>query len=76
MKEQFKKIAEARDQGFVEALKLWQALDEALDEIMVLKKVVRHNSGGDVTHIKVKEADSYDGMKSAKNLGNFLWDME
>ena len=26
--------------------------------------------------MKVKEPDSFDGTRSAKNLGNFLWDME
>eukprot|EP00253_Pinus_taeda_P005661 PITA_05661 len=39
-------------------------------------KVVRHNSGGGVPHVKVKESESYDGTRSAKTLGNFLWDME
>ena len=59
-----------------EILKLRQALDEALDEIAVLKKVVRHNSGGGVTHVKVKEPDSYDGTRSVKTLGNSssAWD--
>lgn len=27
-------------------------------------------------HVKVKEPESYDGTRSAKTLGNFLWDME
>jgi len=26
--------------------------------------------------VKVKEPESYDGTRSAKTLGNFLWDME
>ena len=51
-------------------------LDDANDEIAVLKKVVRHNSGGGVSHVKVKEPKSYDGTKSMKTLCNFLWDME
>ena len=76
MKEEVRKIGEARDQGLAEILKLQQALDKALDEIVVLKKVVKHNSGGGVAHVKVKEPDSYDGTRSAKTLGNFLWDME
>jgi len=42
----------------------------------VLKRAVRHNSGGGVPHVKVKEPESYDGTRSAKTLGNFLWDME
>lgn len=53
-----------------------KSLDEAIDEIAVLKKAVRNNSGGGVPHVKVKEPESYDGTRSAKNLGNFLWDME
>eukprot|EP00253_Pinus_taeda_P003556 PITA_03556 len=31
---------------------------------------------GGVPHVKVKEPESYDGTRSAKVLGNFLWDME
>ena len=42
----------------------------------MLKRAVRHNSGGGVPHVKVKEPESYDGTRSAKTLGNFLWDME
>ena len=55
---------------------LKKSLDEARDEIAVLKKAVRHNSGGGVPHVKVKEPESYDGARSAKTLSNFLWDME
>jgi len=29
-----------------------------------------------VPHVKVKEPESYDGTRSTKVLGNFLWDME
>eukprot|EP00253_Pinus_taeda_P036149 PITA_36149 len=76
IEEEVKKIGEARDQGLAEILKLQQALDEARDEITVLKNAVRHNSGGGVTHVKVKEPNSYDGTRSAKTLGNFLWDMD
>eukprot|EP00253_Pinus_taeda_P015291 PITA_15291 len=53
-----------------------KALEEAKDEISVLKRVVRHNSGIGVPHVKVKELESYDGTRSAKTLGNFLWDMK
>lgn len=42
----------------------------------MLKRAMRHNSGGGVPHVKVKEPESYDGTRSAKTLGNFLWDME
>ena len=71
-----KEVEEARDQGLAEIVNLRKSLDEAKDEIMVLKKVVRHNSGGGVPHVKVKEPESYDGTRSEKTLGNFLWDME
>lgn len=55
---------------------LKKSCNEARDKICVLKKVVRHNSGGEVPHVKVKEPVPYDGTRSAKTLGNFLWDME
>ena len=55
---------------------LEKSLDQAKDEVAVLKKVVRHGSGGGVPHVKVKEPESFDGTRSAKTLGNFLWDME
>ena len=42
----------------------------------MLKKAVRHTSGGGVSHVKVKELESYDGTRSVKTLGNFLGDME
>lgn len=29
-----------------------------------------------MAHVKVKKPDSYDGTRSEKILGNFLWDME
>ena len=67
-----KDIEEARDRGLIEILNLYKSLDEARDEIKVLKKAVRHNSGGVVSHVKVKEAKSYDGTRSVKTLGNFL----
>eukprot|EP00253_Pinus_taeda_P026166 PITA_26166 len=70
-----KEDEEARDQGLAEIVDLKKSLDEARDEIAVLKKAVRHNSGG-VPHVKVKELESFDGTRSAKTLGNFLWDME
>ena len=57
-------------------LNFQKSLDEANDEIVVLKKVVRHNSGGGLSHVKIKEPESYDGTRSVKTLGNFLWDME
>ena len=78
-----KEVEEARDQGLAEIANLKESLDkvnksldEAKDEIAVLKKVVRHNSGGGVPHVKVKEPESSDGTRNAKSLGNFLWDME
>jgi len=71
-----KEVEEARDQGLAEIMDLKKSLDEARDEITVLKKSMRHNSGGGVPHVKVKEPESYDGTRSAKTLGNFLWDME
>eukprot|EP00253_Pinus_taeda_P030661 PITA_30661 len=77
------KVEESRDQGLVEIVNLKgtldktsKALDEAKDEIAVLKRAVRHKSGVGVPHVKVKELESYDGTRSAKILGNFLWDME
>eukprot|EP00253_Pinus_taeda_P019438 PITA_19438 len=78
-----KEVKESRDQGLAEIMNLKGALDktskaleEAKDEIAVLKRAVRHNSGIGVPHVKVKELESYDGTRSAKTLGNFLWDME
>jgi len=71
-----KDIEASRDQGLMEIMDLKKALDEAKDEITVLKKAVRHGSGGGVPHVKVKELDSFDATRSAKTLGNFLWDME
>ena len=71
-----KEVEASRDQGLMEIMDLKKALDEAKDEIAVLKKAVRHGSGGGVPHVKVKEPDSFDGTRSAKTLGNFLWDME
>lgn len=76
LEEEVKEIRKARYQGLAEILNLQKTLDEAKDEITVLKKVMRHNSGGGVSHVKVKEPESYDGTRSAKTLGNFLWDME
>jgi len=70
-----KGVEKARDQGLAEIVNLRKSLDGSRDEIAVLKKVVRHNSGGGVPHVKVKEQKSYDGTRSAKTLGNFLWDM-
>eukprot|EP00253_Pinus_taeda_P009117 PITA_09117 len=78
-----KEVEESRDQGLAELVNLKgnldkanKALEEAQDEIAVLKRAVRHNSGGGVPHVKVKEPESYDGTRSVKVLGNFLWDME
>eukprot|EP00253_Pinus_taeda_P035583 PITA_35583 len=72
------KASEARDEVTVETeiVDLRKALEESKDEIVVLKKAVRHGSGRGVPHVKVKEPDSFDGTRSAKTLGNFLWDME
>jgi len=71
-----KEIEVARDRGLEEIVNLQKSLIEARDEIAVFKKVVRHNSGGGVSHVKVKEPESYDHTRSVKTLGNFLWDME
>ena len=71
-----KEVEEARDWGLAEIVDLQKSLDEARDEIAVLKKAVRHNSGGGVPHVQVKEPESYDGTRNEKALGNFLWDME
>eukprot|EP00253_Pinus_taeda_P035778 PITA_35778 len=71
-----KEVEEARDQGLAEIVDLKKSLDEAKDEIAVLKKAMRHGSGGGVPHVKVNEPESFDGTRSAKTLGNFLWDME
>eukprot|EP00253_Pinus_taeda_P021800 PITA_21800 len=71
-----KGVEEGRDQGIAKIVDLKKYLDEAIDEIVVLKKAVRHNSGGGVPHVKVKELKSFDGTRSAKTLGKFLWDME
>ena len=76
LEEEVKEIRKARDQGLAKILDLQQALDEAQDEVAVLKKAVRHNSGGGVSHVKVKEPYSYHSTRSAKTLDNFLWDME
>jgi len=51
-----KEIEEARDRGLAEIVNLQKSLDEARDEIEVLKKVVRHNLGGGVPHLKFKES--------------------
>ena len=69
-----KEVEEARNHSLAEIVNLRKSLDEARDEITVLKKAVRHNLGG-VSHVKVKEPESYDGTRSAKTLGNFFWDM-
>lgn len=53
-----------------------KSLDNARDEIAVLKKAIRHNLGGGMSHVKVKEPEPYDGTISAETLGNFLWDMK
>jgi len=71
-----KEVEPARDQGLAEIVDLNKSLDEAKDEIAVLKEAVRHGLGGGVPHVKVKESESFDGTRSAKTLGNFLWDME
>lgn len=71
-----KEVEEAKDQGLAEIMDLKKSLDKDRDEIAVLKKAVRHNSGGRVPQVKVKEPKSFDGTRSAKTLGNFLWDME
>ena len=76
LEDEVKEIGEARDRGLAEILNLQKSLDEARDEIAVLKKVVRCNLGGGVPYVKVKELKSYDGTRSGKTLGNFLWDME
>jgi len=67
-----KEVEEERNQGLAKIVNLKKSLDEARDEIAVLKKVVRHNSGGGVPHVKVKEPESYDGIRNAKILGNFV----
>ena len=59
-----------------EILKLQKDLDDAQNETIVLKKVVGQGPIGGTSHVKFKETDSYDGMRSAKALENFLWDME
>ena len=71
-----KEVEEVRDHSLVEIMDFKKSLDKARDEIAVLKKVVRHNSGGGVPHVKVKEPESFNGTRSEKTLGNFLWDME
>lgn len=76
LEDEVKEIGEARDRGLAGILNLQKSLDDANDDIMVLKKVVRHNSSGGVSHVNIKEPESYDGTRSAKTLGNFLWDME
>ena len=76
LEDEVKEIGEARDRGLAEILNLQKYLNDANDEITVLKKVVRHNSGGGVSHVKIKQLESYDGTRSAKTLSNFLWDME
>lgn len=50
-----KEVEETRNQGLAEIMDLKKSPDEARDEIVVLKKVVRHNSSGGVPHVKVKE---------------------
>eukprot|EP00253_Pinus_taeda_P022531 PITA_22531 len=83
LEERLEKVEESRDQGMAEIGNLKgtfdktiKTLEEVQDEIAVLKRAVRQHSGGGVPHVKVKEPESYDGTRSAKVLGNFLWDME
>jgi len=75
-KKEVKNIGAARDQGFDEILKLQKSPDDGQNEIVVLKKFVGQGPIGSTARVKVKETDFYDGMRSAKALGNFLWDME
>lgn len=69
-------IGAARDQGLEEISKLQKELDNARNEIVVFKKAVGQGSIGGVAHVKVKEPESYDGMRGVKALGNLLWDIE
>lgn len=70
-----KEIGEAGDKCLAEIVNLRKSLDGANDEITVLKKVVRHNSSGGVSHVKVKEPESYDGTRSGRLLVTFseIW---
>ena len=52
-------------------------LEDLADEVVLLKKAVRGSSnpvGGRKT--KVPNPSSYSGVRNAKDLENFLWDME
>jgi len=65
-----------KDQVFEEITKLQKCLDEALNEIFILKNAVAKGLVGGAAHTKIEELDSYDRVRSAKTLGNVLWDME
>lgn len=41
-----------------------------------MKKAIGNGPIGGNTHIKIKEPNSYEGLRSVKTLGNPLWDME
>jgi len=71
-----KEVEESRDQGLAEIVNLKKTLEDTKNELAVVKKVVGHNSVGGMPHVKVKEPESCDGIRNAKILGNFLWDIE
>lgn len=58
-----------------EILNLQKFLNDANDEIVVTKKAMRHNLGGGVSHVKVKDLESYDDTRSTKTLVTFsgIW---
>lgn len=56
-------------------MNLKKTLEDTRKELVIVKKVVGHNSVGGMLHAKVKEPESYDGTRNEKILGNFLWDI-
>ena len=54
-----------------------QQLEEMKFDIRLLKTVLQNPSRGDATvKMKVPDPKPFNGMRNAKDLENFLWDME
>ena len=48
------------------------------DEVALIRRALNNSSTGDVAALKVKvpEPKSFNGSRNAKELENFLWDVE
>ena len=68
---QVKDIEAWRDQGMEEIEKLQKSLFEAMNKVTILKKTLGKGSIGGASNIKIKEIDSYDGVRSTKFLETF-----